>query len=161
MELVILIGLQASGKSTFFRKYLAATHVLVSKDLMRNNRNKSRRQIQLIENALQAGNSVAVDNTNPEVVDRTALINIGRTYNAQITGYYFESKVSDCLARNQERSGKAQVPDIAIYANIKKLVLPSYSEKFDRLFYVRIAENFSFEVKTWPAEEVIDGQPDI
>lgn len=161
MELVILIGLQASGKSTFFRKYLAETHVLVSKDLMRNNRNKSRRQIQLIENALQAGNSVAVDNTNPAVVDRTALINMGRTYNAQITGYYFESKISDCLARNQERSGKAQVPDIAIYATIKKIAFPSYGEEFDRLFYVRIAENFSFEVNTWPTEEVIDGQPDI
>ena len=68
MELVILMGLQASGKSTFFRDYLAATHVLVSKDLMRNNKNKSRRQIQLIENTLQAGHSVAVDNTNPKVL---------------------------------------------------------------------------------------------
>ena len=26
MQLVIFIGLQASGKSTFFRTYLAATH---------------------------------------------------------------------------------------------------------------------------------------
>jgi len=161
MELVILMGLQASGKSTFFRSYLAATHVLVSKDLLRNNKNKSRRQIQLIENALQAGHSVAVDNTNPEVLDRKPLIDIGRTYNAQIIGYYFESIVSDCLARNQKRSGKSQVPDIAIYATIKKMVLPSYAEGFERLFWVRIVENFTFEVKTWPAEEVIHGQSDI
>lgn len=161
MELVILMGLQASGKSTFFCDYLAATHVLVSKDLMRNNKNKSRRQIQLIENALQAGHSVAVDNTNPEVLDRRPLIDIGRTYNAQIIGYYFESIVSDCLARNQKRSGQSQVPDIAIYATIKKMVLPSYGEGFERLFSARIAENFTFEVKTWPAKEVIHGQSDI
>lgn len=161
LELVILIGLQASGKSTFFRDYLAATHVSVSKDLMRNNRNKSRRQIQLIENALEAGHSVAVDNTNPAVLDRSGLIDIARIYNAQIIGYYFESTVSDCLARNQERSGKSQVPDIAIYATIKKMVLPSYDEGFDRLFFVRMADNLAFEVKTWPAEEVIDGQSDI
>ncbi|MDP8934212.1 MAG: AAA family ATPase [Cyanobacteriota bacterium] len=161
MELVILMGLQASGKSTFFRDYLAATHVLVSKDLMRNNRNKSRRQIQLIENALQAGHSVAVDNTNPEVLDRKPLIDIGRTYNAQIIGYYFESIVSDCLARNQKRSGKSQVPDIAIYATLKKMVLPSYGEGFARLFSARIADNFTFEVKTLPAEKVIHGQSDI
>jgi predicted kinase len=93
LELVILIGLQASGKNTFFREYLAATHVLVSKDLMRNNRNKSRRQIQLIENVLQAGNSVAVDNTN-----RAPQIALGRTDNAQISGYYFES--DEVLAGN-------------------------------------------------------------
>ena len=38
-ELAILIGLQASGKSTFYRRHLAATHALVSKDRFRNNRN--------------------------------------------------------------------------------------------------------------------------
>ena len=70
-------------------------------------------------------------------------------------GDYFESKVSDCLAQNQERSGKAQVPDIAIYATIKKLVLPSYGEKFDRLFYVRIAENFTFEVNNDPQRNLL------
>ncbi|MEG4343891.1 AAA family ATPase [Microcoleus sp. A003_D6] len=161
MELVILMGLQASGKSTFFRDYLAATHVLVSKDLMRNNKNKSRRQIQLIENALKAGHSVAVDNTNPEVLDRRPLIDIGRTYNAQIIGYYLESTVSDCLARNQKRSGKSQVPDIAIYATLKKMVVPSYGEGFDRLFFARLSDNFTFEVKTLPAEEVIHGQSNI
>jgi len=34
LELVIFIGLQATGKSTFYRARFAATHVLVSKDLM-------------------------------------------------------------------------------------------------------------------------------
>jgi len=47
-ELVILVGLQASGKSTFYRRHLSGTHVLVSKDLLRNNRRPARRQVQLI-----------------------------------------------------------------------------------------------------------------
>ena len=38
IELVILVGLQASGKSTFFRERFAATHEHVSKDLFRNNK---------------------------------------------------------------------------------------------------------------------------
>ncbi len=38
-ELVIFVGLQASGKSTFFRERFATTHELVSKDLLRNNKN--------------------------------------------------------------------------------------------------------------------------
>ena len=146
MELVIFIGLQASGKSTFFHKYFALTHELVSKDLMRNNKNRARRQTQLIEAALQEGRSVVVDNTNPTLEDRVSLIDIGNRYGAKIIGYYFESKVHDCLGRNQQRTGKARVPDVAIYATIKRLVRPTYAEGFHQLFYVRMAENSDFEV---------------
>jgi predicted kinase len=149
MELVIFIGLQASGKSTFFRKYLAATHELVSKDLMRNNKNRARRQAQLVEAALQAGHSVVVDNTNPTVEERASLIELGNLYNAQILGYYFESKMSDCLERNQQRAGKARVPDVGIYATNQKLVRPSYGEGFHQLFYVKMADNSAFEIRAW------------
>lgn len=149
MELVIFIGLQASGKSTFFRTCLAATHHYVSKDQFRNNKNRSRRQVQLIESSLQAGHSVVVDNTNPTLEDRESLIQIGYQHNAQIVGYYFDSQVSDCLKRNQQRQGKARVPDVGIYATIKKLVRPSYREGFHKLFCVRIAANCAFEVYEW------------
>lgn len=149
MELVIFIGLQASGKSTFFRTHFATTHEHVSKDLMRNNKNRARRQAQLIEAALQAGRSVVVDNTNPTLEDRASLIQLGKTYGAQIIGYYFESHVSSCRKRNQQRVGKDQVPNVAIYSTIKKLVRPTYVEGFHQLFYVSIANQSAFEVRPW------------
>lgn len=157
MELVIFIGLQASGKSTFFRKYFAATHEHVSKDLMRNNKKPARRQAQLIEAALEVGCSIVVDNTNPRVEDRTPLIELGNLYGARIVGYYFESKVSECRDRNQQRSGKAKVPDIAIYATIKKLVPPTYAEGFHQLFYVRMAGDSEFQVQPSTEDKVVDG----
>ncbi len=42
-SMAILVGLQASGKSTFYRRHLAGTHALVSKDRLRNNRRPARR----------------------------------------------------------------------------------------------------------------------
>src|SRR3712207_7846959 len=45
LELVVFAGLQASGKSTFFRTYFATTHALVSKDLFRNNRRSEERRV--------------------------------------------------------------------------------------------------------------------
>src|SRR5258708_39798310 len=138
MELIIFIGLQGAGKSTFFRTHFTETHVYVSKDLLRNNKRPTHRQSQLIENALQAGQSVVVDNTNPTPGDREALIQLGRRYGASIIGYFFESSVRDCLERNKQRSGKERVPDVAIYATAKRLVRPSYTENFDKLFFVRI-----------------------
>lgn len=148
-SLVIFIGLQASGKSTFFRQHFAATHELVSKDLMRNNKNRSRRQTQLIEQALQRGSSVVVDNTNPRVEERAMLIELGKQYNTQIIGYYFQSEVQASISRNSLRSGKARVPDVAICTTIKKLQRPDKAEGFHQLFYVRIVGNSAFEVSDW------------
>lgn len=149
MELIIFIGLQASGKTTFFRTYFAKTHELVSKDLMRNNRNRARRQTQLIETALVAGSSLVVDNTNATLEDRASLIQIGRIYAAEIIGYFFQSHLKYCLDRNQQREGKARVPDVAIYATNKRLRYPSYAEGFDKLYHVRMTDSFNFEVRKW------------
>jgi len=147
MELVVLVGLQASGKSTFFRTYFANTHVHISKDLMRNNRNRDRRQTQLLIAALEAGRSVAIDNTNPTAEERMTLIQQGQRYGAAIVGYYFESDLPACLERNQQRTGKARVPDVGLYATLKKLVIPSYSEGFQQLFRVAIAPNRTFTIQ--------------
>ena len=149
LELVIFIGLQASGKSTFFRGRFAATHELISKDLFPNNRNRNRRQEELIEAALSAGRPVVVDNTNPTVEDRRTLVRQGREHGAKIVGYYFESTARECIERNRLRAGKAKVPDVAIYATAKKLVPPSYSEGFDELFRMRLT-GFSFEIRQEP-----------
>jgi predicted kinase len=149
MELSILIGLQGAGKTTFYRTRFAATHEHVSKDRFRHNKKPSRRQAQLIDDALRAGHSVVVDNTNPTVADRAPLLALGRAHGARISGYYFEPSVSGSLARNREREGRARVPDVAIYATSTKLTPPSYAEGFDTLYAVRIANHGAFEVHEW------------
>ncbi len=144
MELIIFAGLQASGKSTFYRTYFGTTHVLVSKDLMPNNKQRSQRQYELIEAVLQAGSSVVVDNTNPTLADLAELIELGHTYNAEIVGYYFMPEVSQSLGRNKQRTGKERVPDIAIFATMKRFVNPTYEEGFDRLFCVSANDDGTF-----------------
>ncbi len=146
MELIIFIGLQGAGKSTFFRAHFAATHDLVSKDLMPNNQHPARKQRQLIEESLQAGHSVVVDNTNATIANRAELIQLGRAYGASIVGYYFETSLSQALARNRQRTGKERVPDVAIFATKKKLVPPTYKEGFDKLFYVIANDDATFNV---------------
>jgi predicted kinase len=158
-ELIIFVGLQASGKSAFYRARFEATHEHVSKDLLRNNKNRNRRQEQLVAAALRAGNPVVVDNTNPTVEERRPLIVLGREYGARIVGFYFESEVRSCLERNQQRTGKARVPDVALYATAKKLVRPSCSEGFDKLYSVRIAEDFAFEVLPYTDEAEAREEP--
>ncbi len=155
MELIIFIGLQASGKSTFFRQKFAMTHEHISKDLMPR-KGKEQRQQQLIEAALQADKSIVVDNTNPSQLDRTGIIQQGKRYQATIIGYYFSSVIEECMQRNLQREGKALVPDVGFYSTVKKLEKPDYAEGFDRLFYVRIGEEKDFIISPW-GEGLTDG----
>lgn len=148
MELVIFVGLQASGKSTFFLGRFAATHERVSKDLFRNNRNRDRRQGELVEAALRAGRSVVVDNTNPTVEDRRPLVEIGRGFGARVVAYRFDAGTRGCLARNALRGGKARVPDVAIFATAARLVPPSREEGLDEIYRVRF-DGPGFEVRAY------------
>jgi predicted kinase len=147
MECVILIGLPASGKTTFYRERFAATHELVSKDAMRHNRQPQRRQEELIGTALAAGRSIAVDNTNPTVADRAAIIAIAKRHGAEVAGYFFPTEAADALRRNRARDGRQRVPAVAIFATRKRLVPPAYEEGFDRLYTVVVNEEAKvFEV---------------
>lgn len=161
MELVIMIGLQASGKTTFARSRFGETYRYVSKDLLRNNSNPARRQRQLIEEALQQGFSVVVDNTNPTIEERRKLIELGSLYAAEITGYFFDVQLKQCLERNRAREGKARVPDVAIFATLKRLTRPSYAEGFTKLYYVYNKGDQGFEVSDWMDEETTNEQQRI
>ena len=148
MECVILVGLPASGKSTFFRERFAGTHDHVSKDLLRNNRQPQRRQEQLIAESLASGRSVVVDNTNPGVAARAPLIAIARKHGADVVGYFFVTEAGDALRRNRARAGRERVPDVAIFTVRKRLEPPTMAEGFDRLFSVRMNEaEKTFEVQ--------------
>ena len=144
--MVVFVGLQASGKSPFFRERFAESPQHVSKDLFPNNRNKNRRQEHLLRAALSAGRCVVVDNTNPTLEDRRVLIGLGGEYGARIVGYFFDASVRECIRRNEMREGKARVPNVAIYATAKKLVAPSIEEGFDGLLRVRLNDS-AFEVR--------------
>jgi predicted kinase len=133
LELIIFVGLQAAGKSTYYHAHLAATHVHVSKDLMKNTRDRDAKQQQMIERALAAGQSVVVDNTNPTPVVRAPLVEQGRRHGARVAAYFFEAVVKDAVVRNRRREGKARVPDVAIFVTAKKLVPPTLAEGFDEV----------------------------
>ena len=92
---------------------------------------------------------MVVDNTNATPEDRRPLIELGLEHGARIIGYYFEASTRESRERNRRRTGKARVPEVAIYATAKRLVPPSYSEGFDELYRVRIADGSGFEVTPW------------
>lgn len=145
MEAVIFTGLQGSGKSSFYRDRFFSTHVRISLDLLRT-RNREDRLLGL---CLETHQKFVIDNTKPTCTDRAKYITASKEAGFRVVGYYFRSKVDECLRRNERRTDA--VPDVAILSTAKKLELPTLDEGFDELWYVRISDG-RFVVEEWNDE---------
>jgi predicted kinase len=142
---ILLIGLQASGKTTFFQQYLKDSCEHISLDIL-HTRNKERHAL---EECISREVSFAVDNTNPTISERQKYIQASHDAGYQVIGCYFKSNISECARRNTQREGKTKVPDVAIIATSNKLELPSVSEGFDRLYYVSVSLGGMFDIEEW------------
>jgi predicted kinase len=139
-ELIVFSGLQAAGKTSFYRERFAS-YAHVSKDAWPNARNKERRQRRLVEEYLRAGRSVVVDNTNPTPAVRAPLIAIARAVGVGVASYAFVVTVADAVQRDAGREGRARVGEVGIYSVAKLLVPPVEEEGFDRRFEVRLTRD--------------------
>lgn len=145
MEAVVFMGLQASGKSSFYKERFFSTHVRISLDLLRT-RNRERR---MLTTCLETQQPFVIDNTNPTREERRKYIAAAVAAKYSVVGYYFRSNAEECLTRNQKRSER--VPDVGIWSTAKKLELPTFDEGFHALNYVRLTD-MGFVVEEWKHE---------
>lgn len=133
MEVVVLIGIQGSGKSTFAQRQFGDTHIRLSRDMLKT----AQRERALQYACLSIGQSFVADNTHVDQKSRAALLAAARAAGFRVTAYYFPPDVPAALSRNAARAGRARVPDVAIYATAARLVAPARSEGFDAVYSVR------------------------
>ncbi|HLO47431.1 MAG TPA: AAA family ATPase [Kamptonema sp.] len=142
------MGIQASGKSTFYSQCFFQTHIRINLDMLKTRHREKR----LLETCLEIAQSFVVDNTNPTPEDRKRYIEPAKKQDFHIIGYYFESKIADSIQRNQSRQPEQQVPEKGIRGTHARLVIPKYTEGFDKLYYVRLSPEGEFTVEEWVNE---------
>lgn len=127
----IMMGIQGSGKSTFCSIFLSDA-VRINLDTL-HTRNK---EALLIADCQRKGCDYVVDNTNPTREDRARYIPVAREAGYRVIGYFLQSRLQECIQRNNQRSGKERIPSKAIAMTSNKLEMPSRSEGFDELYFV-------------------------
>ncbi|MBJ6725997.1 AAA family ATPase [Geomesophilobacter sediminis] len=150
---IILIGIPAAGKTTFYRARFFDTHLRISLDQL-----QSRRREQLVLDACLAGGiSFVSDNTNATVAVRERFIVAAGAAGYRVIGYYFSSQLPDALLRNRLREAKARIPDAGVCGIAGRLELPTLAEGFEELWFVRMAEEGGFVIEPWREEDIGNG----
>ena len=136
-DMIIFIGIPASGKTTFYQQNFAEKHVHISLDIL-HTRN---REDDMLEDTLISEKFCVIDNTNVTAAERAKYIEAGKKYGYKVIGYYFRSSIDECRIRNEQRQGKKQVPEVALRDKAAHLERPSKQEGFDELYYVKIVDD--------------------
>ncbi len=133
MEAVIFCGIQASGKTTFYRDRLLATHVRISLDLLRTRH----RERTFLEACIATRQPFVVDNTNPTAAERRVYLEPALAAGFRATAYLFEVRPREAIARNERRSRRERIPIAGVLGTFKRLEPPRHAEGFERVVRVR------------------------
>lgn len=143
--IIIFIGLQGCGKTHYFNTHLSDRFAHVNLDTL-HTRNK---EMIYLQQLISERKNIVVDNTNPQIEDRARYIQLVSAAGYYIVGYYFGSRLQDCIIRNNMRTGKAKVPAKAIAATSNRFQLPSKDEGFDELYYLERIDEDTIIKKPW------------
>lgn len=148
MELIVFVGLQASGKTTFYVRRFLDTHVRVSLDQLRTRPREQR----FFDLCLETRQPVVVDNTNPTKAERRRYVEPAKAAGYAVHCYFFQSRVADCIERNESRPEAVRVPRVGVLGTSARLELPSQDEGLDVMKFVSIAADGGFAVEDWRDE---------
>jgi tRNA uridine 5-carbamoylmethylation protein Kti12 len=146
VEAILLIGIPGSGKSSFYKERFYGTHLRINRDMLKTRQ----RERALIETCLKITQRFVLDKVNATRSDRSDVIVAAHAARFRVIGYFFQISTRVAVARNKERSGKAQIPLVGIFGAYKRLEPPSRAEGFDELFVVTIAADRKFMVNPAP-----------
>lgn len=128
-EAIIFIGLQGSGKTTYFTDNFASTHAHVSRDIQLT----AGRELAFVRECLRSQRSFVVDDTNATRAVRASYIREAKAAGFHVLAYLFDTPVRMAIGRNNHRKDKKPIPVPAILRTAKRLEPPALEEGIDEI----------------------------
>jgi predicted kinase len=132
-EAVIFVGMQGSGKTTYYSKHFAATHTHISRDVQKT----AEQETALIDECFGSGRSFVLDNTNATKAVRARYLRDAKAAGFRVIGYFFDTPVRTAIGRNNHRKDKKPIPVPAILRSAKHLQAPVLEEGFDEIEVIK------------------------
>jgi predicted kinase len=133
VEAVILCGIQAAGKTRFYRDRYLDTHVRISLDLLRTRH----REALFLDTCLRSRQRFVVDNTNPTVEERRRYTVPALAAGFRLVACLVDVAPSEALARNARRPARRRIPVAGVLGTRKRLEPPTAAEGFEEVWIVR------------------------
>ncbi len=125
MEMIILVGIAGSGKTTWCTKYLPH-HTRISLDDIKNHNRKL--EDKMIISELEKENNIVIDDTNLTRDIRERHITIAREYCTLVNAIYFCIDIQKTYVQNFKREKK--IPCYVLDRQKKQLEIPREEEGF-------------------------------
>ncbi|XP_050031324.2 uncharacterized protein F21D5.5 isoform X4 [Dermacentor andersoni] len=144
-EVVVLVGYPASGKSHFAKEYLVSKqYAHINRDMLKS----SQKCIEECEKSLRRGQSVVVDNTNPDPESRKRFIDIAKKHGCECRCFVMDCTLERAKHNNQFREIKLKgqphvsVTDMVLYNHRSKFKEPRLSEGFSAILKINFVPKF-------------------
>lgn len=139
--IITLVGIPASGKSTFAEEYRKKGYVIASTDETRktlygdetiqgNIKDVLRVVYGIVEDAVKNHKNVVVDSTALTPGERMRILK----FPARHIAVCFDTPIEECLCRNRKR--ERHVPERIIFRMYERMIYPSEEEGFEKVFFM-------------------------
>lgn len=137
-EVVVFVGCPASGKSTFYTKFMKPKgYIHVNRDTLGSWQKCVAECIKL----LSAGKSVVIDNTSPDRESRLRYIEVARKHKVPVRSFLFTTSIAHAKHNNRFRELTAKSSK---YVKVNDLAFNMYKSKFSE---PELGEGFNEIVK--------------
>lgn len=145
-ELILMVGIPASGKSTFAIRHLEPRgYHRVNRDTL----GTPAKCLTAVKTALGSGKSAVVDNTNPSASARSDYIKVAKGFGVPVRVLWMETPESladHCNLFREKLNGTRHVPDIAYNMYRKNFAAPDASEGIVEIMKVPWIPDFDSDV---------------
>ncbi|KAF6217243.1 hypothetical protein GE061_001597 [Apolygus lucorum] len=142
-EVIVMVGLPASGKSTFVKTHLVPKgYVSINRDTL----GTAAKCEKLLKESLSSRKKVVVDNTNLDVETRRKIVNICQQFNVVPRCFLMDSNFQRCQHNNKFRIIKggdhAVITPMVMRASLSKFLAPKKEEGFLDIVHVPFIPKF-------------------